>query len=272
MAHKNKDGSSAALPNGTGTQAIDRALGILSCFDFAHPDWAVAEISDKLGLTIPTTQRILKALVTKKFLSQKGRTGRFELGLRVFELGSVVISRLNLVHQSKSILIRLRDETRETVHLVIVDGDEMLYVERVDSSDAFGVLSPVGLRRFLASGSLGKAILSTYSDSMVSKHLKEHDLIPYTPNSIIDRAVYIRELRKVRERGFAIDREELIHGICGVASPIRGEDGVALGGVAVAFPALRFDEARVIEWGKLVRQAGLTLSHGLSFVERAPTP
>ncbi len=255
---------SSTLGNNKGTQAIDRALNILNCFDFTHPEWGAKELSHALRLTPSTTQRMLKALESRRLLTLNGRTGKFELGLRVFEFGAVVASRITLASQAKEFLIRLRDETKETVLLVTVDRDEMLYISRMESSDAFGVLSPVGLRRPLATGSLGKAILSTYPQAMLEEYLSVHKLVQYTPRSIIDRTLYTEELKRTREQGFATDREELFHGICGVAAPITGEEGLAISGIAVAFPALRFDEGRMTEWGQLVRQAGLTISHRLS--------
>lgn len=142
----------------------------------------------------------------------------------------------------------------------------MLYINKMESSDAFGVLSPVGLRRPLATGSLGKAILSTYPRAMLEEYLSMHKLVQYTSRSITDQTLYIEELTKAREQGFATDREELLHGICGVAAPITGKEGLPIGGIAVAFPALRFDEGRMTEWGQLVRQAGLTISHRLSLM------
>ena len=145
----------------SGTQAIGRALDILVCFNLTKPVWSGAELSDRLGLTLPTTKRILKALESEKILIQSKKTGSYELGLRVFELGMVASSRMPLLDQTQEILVRLREETNETVHLATVDGDDILYIKKIESPDVFGITSPDGLRRPLATGSLGKAILST---------------------------------------------------------------------------------------------------------------
>lgn len=268
MAKKNKE--TAPKKNKTGTQAIDRALNILSCFDFTHPVWGSTELSKKLNLTISTTLRILKALESGKLLTLNNKTGNFELGLRMFELGAVASRRIALTDQAKEILVKLHDETKQTVHLVIVDGDEMLYVRYIESSDAFRVFSPAGLRRSLATGSLGKAILSTYSQPLLDQYFSKHQLVQYTSRSITDRTLYIEELTKVREQGFATDREELFNGVCAIAAPITGRSGLAIGGVAVVFPALRFDEVKMSEWGQLVRQGGLTISARLSHMEGIP--
>lgn len=247
-----------------GTQAIDRALDILSCFNFSHPVWHATELSTLVGLTLSTTQRILKALESKGMLLRNPKTGTYELGLRAFELGAVASSRISLISQSKEILVRLREETNETVHLVSVYGDEMLYLTKIESSDAFGVTSPDGIRRPLTTGALGKAILSTYPPAMLEAYLAKHRLGAYTSRSITDPNSYIEELAKVRDQGFSVDREELFEGICGVGAPIVEGNGPAIGGISVAFPALRFDQAIILKWAQLVRQAVLTISYRLS--------
>jgi DNA-binding IclR family transcriptional regulator len=247
----------------SGTQAITRSLHILSCFSFARPIWSATELSDRLGLTLPTTKRILKALESERILIQCAGAGVYELGLRVFELGMVASSRILLLRQTKEVLIKLREETNETVHLATVDGDDILYIKKLESPDVFGITSPDGLRRPLTTGSLGKAILSTYSPSMLEAYLSDHKLTAYTPRSITDPKNYFKELKKVKEQGFAVDQEELIHGVCGVAAPITVGKKAAIGGIAVAFPSIRFNMDKILEWGQLVRQAGLAISHRL---------
>ncbi len=259
--------NSTEIDEKKGTQAIDRALNILSRFSLSRPAWEATELSDQLGLTLPTTKRILKALESKGMLVQNRMTGLYELGLKVFELGAVTLSRISLVNQNKDLLIKLSEETRQTVHLTVIDSDEILYIKKIESSDIYAITSPDGLRRPLATGSLGKAILSTFSQAMLKAYLSKHPLVAYTTKSITDQKIYMEELAKVKVKGFAIDQEELIQGVCGVAAPISTRMSPAIGGIAIAFPVLRFDEARVLEWGELVRQAGLTISHRLSQTE-----
>jgi IclR family transcriptional regulator, KDG regulon repressor len=254
------------LPNGnsTGTQAIDRAMSILNCFDFRHQTWDAQQLSQKLELTIATTKRILKALENQRLLKQDDRTGSYELGLRIFELGAVAHSRISLVDEAKEILQKLYDETKQTIRLVKVDGDEYLYIFNIENNDAFRIMSPVGIRRPLISGSLGKSILSTYSPPLLDKFLSEHLFTDSTKNSIRDKAAYLEELAKVREQGFSIDREEVYNGVCSVSTPIVGKDGLAIAGIAIVFPVIKLDEDTVTQWGTLVRQGGFLLSRRLS--------
>lgn len=244
-----------------GTQAINRALRILACFRFNRPVWSATELSEELGLTLPTTKRILKAMESEGFLTRSLSAGGYALGLRTFELGMVASSSIALLSRTDEVLVKLREETNGTVHLVTVDGDDILYIRKIESPDVFGITSPDGLRRPLTTGSLGKAILSTYTPSMVEEYFSRHGLTAHTPRSITDRKSYIKELTKVRSQGFAVDQEELIHGVCGVAAPIAVGKRPAIGGVAVAFPSVRFNADKIFEWGQLVRQAGLAISH-----------
>lgn len=249
--------------NNTGTQAIDRALSILNCFDFQHQTWDAQQLSTKLDLTIATTKRILRALESQNLLKQIGKAGNYELGLRIFELGAVAHSRISLVGEAKEILQKLYDETKQTIRLVEVDSDEYLYIYNIENNDAFRIISPVGIRRPLLLGSLGKSILSTYPPSLLDQFLSEHQFIQYTINTITDKPAYLQELARVREKGFATDREEVYNGVCSVAAPIIAKDGLAIGGIAVVFPVLDFNEEIMFEWGKLVRQGGINLSRRL---------
>jgi IclR family transcriptional regulator, KDG regulon repressor len=244
----------------SGTQAIDRALEVLSSFDFATPEWGASDLSRRLGLTISTTQRILKALEAKNFLVINKETKKYEIGLKVFALGSVAYNRIRLLELTQNILIRLHDETKQTVNLAIVDGDEMFYIKHIESSDVFRIHSPVGYRRPLTGGSLGKAILSTYSKPALDQFFSRNKLIPFTKNSIIDTRLYLKELKIVKDRGYATDKEERFEGACGVAAPLCDVTGVAIGAITIVFPAMGYTEERMSEYGELVRQAGLSVS------------
>ena len=243
-----------------GTQSIDRALDILTSFNFANPAWDAAGLSHKLGLALPTVKRILDALESKGILTKDRKRKEYRVGLKIFELGGVAYSQISLVNLSNKILLRLREETNETVHFGVVLGDELLYIKKLESPDVFDMTSPVGLRRPLTAGSQGKAILSTYPLPLLENYLSTHVLEAYTPNSVTDPKIYIEQLAKVREQGFAIDREELFEGICAVASAITRGDGLAIGGISVAFSAINYDETKVLRWAQLVRQAGLSIS------------
>ena len=130
------------LSHNTGTQAIDRAMSILNCFDFQHQTWDAQQLSTKLELTIATTKRILRALESQKLLKQCDKTGNYELGLRIFELGAVAHSRISLVGEAKEILQKLYEETKQTIRLVKVDGDEYLYIYNIENNDASGSFLP----------------------------------------------------------------------------------------------------------------------------------
>lgn len=250
--------------NNIGAQSIDRALSILNCFDFHHQTLTASQLSKKLGLTSPTTQRMLRSLVSHRLLEYNDKAGYYQLGFRSFELGCIAQCSIPMIDEAKEIMLKLHHETVQTVRLAIVDGDEFVNISSIDSNDVFGIYSPVGIRRPLVSGSFGKAILSTYPQQYLQEYLLVHTLPALTSNSITDKSLYMNELSIVRARGFATDKEEFCNGVCSVAAPIAGTDGLAIGVIAVTFPVIKFTEAKVAEWGQLVRQGGLSLSKNLS--------
>ena len=206
-------------------QALDRAAGILNCFEVGEPELNVRDIAERTGLHKSTAHRILMALQHNGFVEQDAVSGRYHLGLQLVKLGEHAVQRLDVRLIARPFLEELAIQTKETVHLAVMDGDQVVMLDRVEGSHALGAPSLPG-RLFPAyCTSLGKAMLSGLEEAEVRRRLGNRPLKRYTPKTIRTVEALLEDLRGVRRRGFATADEELEVGLCTVAAAIRDRTG-----------------------------------------------
>jgi DNA-binding IclR family transcriptional regulator len=252
---------------GIGPRAVDRAAAILLSFSFSQPSLSLAQLAQAARLPKPSAYRIVSALVANGLVRQ-AEDGRYEPGFRLFELGSIVQSRLVLAQIAADPVQTLAEETGETVLLSQVDwlSREVVIVAKVDAIHPVGVLSPLGRRSQISPGCLGKAVLAGLPPEQLRDVLAQLPLRPYTERTITGRRALQREIEGTRRRGYALDQEEYLVGVSGVGAWLHLGDPRPVGALGVVGPSQRLPAARLAEIGE--RVAGL--ARALSF-ERPAT-
>lgn len=236
--------SSTRMP---GTQAIDRALAVLSCFTGTETEFGITDIAERVGLSQSTVHRIARALVARGFLSQNMPTGRYHLGRATMLLGQVAQRDFGL-DQALPLLESLGERTGESVNLGLRDGDAVVVLLRVQSPQPLRFDQPPGTRIALHCSSMGKSLLAFGHDTAwASERLPR-----VTPNTITERKDLERELRVTRERGYSTDNEESIRGVCCVGAPVLDPSGRARAAIAVQAPSVRMPPERTVELAQLV--------------------
>src|SRR5438445_478502 len=188
---------------------IDRAAQILDCFGFDHQELGVSEIGARTGLHRSTAHRILMALEYNDLIKQNPSTGKYHLGIKLFKLGHQAVSQLNLREICRTFLSRLMNDTKETIHLAVLDDDQVLYLDKVEGPHALRMPSRVGRHIPTYCTSLGKAMLSCLDDQEVKSILRRQTLKPHTENTAKNINQLLADLRSVRKRGYAVDNEEI---------------------------------------------------------------
>lgn len=244
---------------------IDRAAQILGCFGFDHVELSVSEIGAKTGLHRSTAHRILMALEYNDLIKQNSDSGKYRLGIKLFKLGHQAVSQLNLREVCRPFLRRLMNETKETVHLAVVDNDQILYLDKVEGPHALRMPSRVGRNIPTYCTSLGKAMLSGLDDQEVKRLLRIQDLKSYTANTVKNVDQLLADLRAVRKRGYAVDNEEIEIGLRCVGAPIKDYTGVMVGAISVAAPSARFSRQQIPGVGRLVMTVAEEISVKLGF-------
>jgi len=226
---------------------------------------SLAELSTILDMPKSTTHRYLSTLI-ELGLAERNDADRFRLGTKVIELAGAYLANSDLRNESQSILGELAEESGETIHLAVPDGTEVVYIGKVESRHAWGMLSRIGTRLPIYCTALGKSILAFGSEDLLQKVLAE-TMKPRTPNTITTAVALEAELRLVRLRGFAIDDEENEKGICCVGAPIIDYAGQPIGAISISGPRERMDRERCVQLGPLVRDAAHRISRRRGFVE-----
>lgn len=248
-------------------QVIDRVVQILNCFTFERPELSVSEMSAATGLHKSTTHRILMALEYNGLMGQNRENGKYHLGIKLFKLGHQAVARLNLRDMAKPYLKALMEETAETVHLAMLDDDQVLYLEKVEGPHALRMPSRIGRHIPTYCTSLGKAMLSCLEERDVRRILQRKRVKPYTPNTVRNIEELLEELEKTRRRGYATDNEEIELGLRCVGAPIRDYTGEMVGAISVAGPSARLRPERIPIIGNLVLRVAASISQQLGYEE-----
>jgi IclR family acetate operon transcriptional repressor len=219
--------------------SVRNAARLLKEFSGVDKQLGVTELSDRLGLGKSTVHRLLATLAEERLLERDAASGRYRLGLGIYELGAVVTAHVDLHEAALPAMVGLRQRTGETVQVSVLDGLEVVYVERLDSPHTLRIFSRVGHRLPAPATSSGKVLLAGLPPQTLDARLKQWRPVAMTPNTITDEQALRDELQLVARRGWAENVEEGEIGVASVGAPIRGIDGSVAAAVSVAGPIAR---------------------------------
>jgi DNA-binding IclR family transcriptional regulator len=224
-------------------RAIGRAFAVLGCFTLDEPTLTLNQISEKLGLPMSTTLRILTTLVSLNALRRfDNRT--YSLGSRVYLLGAVAQAHYKPHQVARPYMQDLRDETKEAVSLYGIDGEHRVCYEHVPSLLSMRCVVRVGDRFELWAGASGKVLLAYATEDIVERETKK--LARITDTTITDRERFLKELLAIRGQDYSISHGEREDGIISIAVPILDWHGTAVYALSLAGPALRFTEEKAL--------------------------
>jgi len=222
-------------------QSVERTLRILELMAEKGNPMTLSEISNKLGLKISTTHRLLKTLIMKGFAEQDPYTGKYQLGIKTFRIGNTALYTLDIRSVARPYLKALKEKYKETTNLAVLDQGDVVYIDQVESEKMVKMIARLGSRGSSHSNAVGKVLLAHLSDLELERFLKQKKLDRYTPRYITTAEALKKELEKVRIQGYAIDLEETEEGICCVASAIWNHQGKAVAAIGISGPNSRIN-------------------------------
>lgn len=222
-------------------QGVDRTLDVLETL--AVKPATLAEVARATGLAKSVTHRILASLVVRGYAVNDG--GRYRLGLRVARLAAAGLADTDVRTGSRPALERLARATDETVHLMVLEDDAVVYLDKVESSHTVRMASRIGMRGLVHCTACGKAILAWLPVQEARATVTRADLPARTPRTITDVETLMTALEQVRRRGYALDDEENEPDVRCVAMPVLDADGRPVAAVSVSAPAYRLPRRRV---------------------------
>jgi len=249
--------------------SVQRAIDILNLFDGQFPELGTTEIAKALGLHKSTTASLVYTLEANGYLNQNPNSRKYRLGFKLIERAAALLNQVEIRQIAYPCLQELHKQADETVNLGVLDGTDIVFVERLLSTKALGMRSDIGKRAPAHSSAMGKAILSCLPVADVQAMIEKYGLCAMTPKTITDPGKFLLELDRVREQGFALDDEEgELGGRC-VAAPIFDHTGQPVAGVSVSVPVPRLALDQVPVWGVRVRETAKAISRNLGYLPRS---
>jgi len=247
---------------------VTKALQVLQAFSYEHPVMGVSELARKLGMGKSSVHRVLSTLADQGFVT-KTDDDRYRLGLKLHELGQLVVSSLELRQVAHGPLERLRNESGETVHVAVLEGADAMYVHRIESQSTLRTFSRVGRRVPAHTTSSGKCLLA-FSDAEATDIVVRAGLKRIGPRSITTEAALREALAKIRINGYVVSVEENERGVLSIGAPVFGHDGSCIAAVSMAGPLMRIPTDQVPRFTRMVRRCALDISVGMGFLDKVP--
>ena len=252
------DSGSGGTPT---VQVIERMFTLIDVLASREEAISLKEISEKSGLHLSTTHRLLNDLATGRFVVHP-QPGSYRLGMRLLELGNLVKSRLNVRDAALAPMRELHKLIQQPVNLSMRQGDEIVYIERTYSErSGMQVVRAIGGRAPLHLTSVGKLFLAADDPQRVRAYATRTGLSGHTKNSLTQLPALERELSKVRQHGNAHDNEELELGVRCMAAGIYDDQGILVAGLSISAPAGRLEEAWLPKLQATAREISATLGY-----------
>lgn len=241
-------------------QVMSRGFQILDLLADSRDELGPTTLAARLSLHRSTIHRILMVLERHGLVRRSPARGKYSLGMKLFELGNRAIAQLDLPERAKPFLHKLVQETGEDAHICILDGTEMLSIAHVEGPCRVRIPATIGRRTPIHCTSVGKALIAYLPDAALEDLIAQLPLRRYTNRTLVTGAALQAELMRVRQRGFAIDNQEIEAGLRCVGAPIRNYTGRVIASMSVAGPAFRLKNERLPAFVRAV----MTAARGLS--------
>jgi IclR family transcriptional regulator, pca regulon regulatory protein len=226
-------------------ESLAKGLRVLGLFSERRPTQRMTELADASGLPMPTLFRIVATLTHEGYLEQLP-DGRYRPAAKVLTLGFAALQDQNLVHAAAASLHALADLTKETVNLGVLSGDRVLYLVRLRNAELVTANIQVGSTLPAVYASMGKVLLAYLGPDQLGATLSADSFAPGAgPNAISTRTALDQQLIQIRQRGYALQDQEVAYGLRSIAAPVRDRTQV-VAAVNIAVQAANYDVERML--------------------------
>lgn len=244
-------------------QSVSRAIDILECFAQVKTEWNLIELSEKIGLAPSTTHRLLNTLIQRRLIEQDVKSGKYKIGTRLLLISGSIMNNSNLRTLARPLLTELANQTSETVHLSILNGDEVFYLDKLESPKSISIRSRIGQTLPAHVSGVGKVLLAYLPEEQLNDFLEKVELKQFTQKSMTNREQLKEHFRQIKRQGYAIDNEEVEEGLICFAAPVFTLDQQVIAAISVSGPVYRLlDKTESIT--RLVINSATSLSNLLS--------
>ena len=251
--------------------SLGRGLKLLEMLAQSKEPMTLSRISVSMGLTLPTAYRFLHTLESLEFIERDSETKSYRVAPKVLCLGYGLFQSSDLWQSAHPYLVSASREYNETFNLAILDGVDILYIDRVKTQKILTINLEIGSKLPAYCTSMGRVLLASLPREKAAKIISESRREQMTPRTVVSLDGLMAVLEEVREKGYAVNIGELALELISVAAPVRDKDGQVVAALNMAVNAAQHDKERVgEELAPIVKQAALKISNAIGFFEEAP--
>jgi DNA-binding IclR family transcriptional regulator len=222
-------------------QSFAKGIAVIEYLFSADQDASISEISRELGINKSTIYRLLRTLEETGYAEQEPKTGRYRPTMKILMLGNKLLNRVEVRSLANEELRNLAEQSGQAVHLAIRDGNELVIIDKLESTNFFGIRFHIGRRSPLYCTGLGKIFLAAMTEREFENYLDSTTFIQHTPNTLASKDRLREEIEKVRHQGYAIDLQEHNKGISCVATSLKDYRGNVVAAMSVTGPSSEFE-------------------------------
>jgi len=249
-------------------QSVSHALDILESFTKTEDELGVTELSKRLGLHKNNVFRLLATLEHRGYIEQNISSENYRLGPKTLQIGAIFIDQRECRRQARPILENLMAASGETAVVAVLRGNKVIYMDSVETTKTVRAISRIGAMHPAHCTAVGKVQLAALPAVDIERLYPEMNLTPLTDKSIKTRDVLLNELKKITEKGYALENEEADLDVRSIAVPIRDFSRTVIGAIGIVAPSHRLMEER-LEKGdplSLVQDAGKAISFKMGYI------
>lgn len=225
-------------------RTLQRGLAILELLS-EHPNGLeLHEIASALSLPKSSAHNLVQTLLSLRYIRQTP-SGGYQLTLKTFEVGAAVVQTTDVTQVLRNYMLKAYAECNETMHCGVLSGKDVLYIDKIESTQSIRMASHVGIRMPLYATAMGKAFLAEMTDEAIRATYPEGSLPPLTAHTIPTVDALIAQMGDIRQRGWAMENQENVDNVCCVGVAILDRDGHPAYALSISAPAFRMTEERI---------------------------
>lgn len=253
-------------PEAPPTSMLGKSLTLLEILADNGTPMSLKELVQATGLPKSSVHRQLAALVDEHLVQYDRSSRSYHIGYRFMSLAFRMWQNLDLRRAATEKMRELSEEVGENTHLAVLDGNEIVYIDRIEYHQIMDIHSAVGNRAPIHCVSLGKAMVAYQEPRRISELVASTDFVQIAENTVTDPDLYLKQLDDVRRRGFAdADREHQSH-LRAIAAPIRDFRNEVIAAVSITVPTFRMDHDKLLTWGPRLVDITQEISRSLGWV------
>ncbi|MDW5377766.1 IclR family transcriptional regulator [Halomonas sp. HP20-15] len=242
-------------------KTLVKGIHVLETIAASDSPMSVSEVAEACGLARSNAHRVLSTFLKLGYLSQDESTRRYRMTLRVWSLGSRLVDRLDFKREALAFLERLNNETGEATHLSVLNGHNVIYIDKLEAKHAVRTFTRIGGIAPAFCVATGRAMLAYQNDETIEDAIAQST--SFTENTITDHEALREELRLTRLRGYAVNRGEWRGGAYGIAVPVFSATNHVIAAIGISAPAERMSDDRIEHLAILLKELGRELSRNL---------